>query len=69
MNLSELDALLDKIFDMGISAADIAVMKDNKMIHRKTVGFSQFYFHKYQIMLIAYDQINLAETAFVSDRH
>ena len=42
MNFSELDNLIDKFPEMGLFAADIAVMKDNKIIHRKSVGFSDY---------------------------
>ena len=42
MNFCELDNLLEKLPEMGIFAGDIIVTKDNEIVHRKTVGYSDY---------------------------
>ena len=42
MNFCELDDLFDKLPEMGIFAGDIIVTRDNEIVHRKTVGYSDY---------------------------
>lgn len=42
MNFKELDALIEKMPEMGLNAADIIVTQNHKTIYRKTVGHSDY---------------------------
>ena len=42
MNFKELDALMEKMPEMGLNAADLIVTQNHKTIYRKTVGHSDY---------------------------
>lgn len=42
MNFKELDALMEKMPEMGLNAADLIVTQNHKVIYRKTVGHSDY---------------------------